>query len=301
MVNEIIEAFQMACSNNPDLQMEDVEKIFIDEIENILPEIIKQINLPPKQTLLDRRKEEFHLKRMKSKYREKRVKRTQPREILIEGLRVVQYHLNGHDTQSNMLFDINDSRGMLSNDGVQIYDSHSNFDQSPIRRVKDLIEEDRGNTWKQIRLRNIAQEEYKPLGLDSGLTLEHMQRISLPPNIKIVVESSVKRKCKKDTLLKELIDIIKHEVVNIPELQNKNYDVKLSIVRDIELPEWEKLVVSFDIPELGFDEKIIMWDIIDKQIRKVVHELPQARHPYTTRTRYYKDLNKNLFLKMRLT
>lgn len=91
---------------------------------------------------------------------------------------------------------------------------------------------------------------------------------SLFPQIRFFsITSEVRDKMRENEYLRMIIDKALIEIRDLPQLSSENYLVHASLERDIEVPDWEEIVVSIRIEERNFDEKMKLWEIIEQKIR----------------------------------
>lgn len=81
------------------------------------------------------------------------------------------------------------------------------------------------------------------------------------------ITSEVRDKMRENEYLSLIIDKALIEIRDLPELSSENYLVRASLERDIEVPDWEEIVVSIRIEERNFDEKMKLWEIVEQKIR----------------------------------
>jgi hypothetical protein len=75
------------------------------------------------------------------------------------------------------------------------------------------------------------------------------------------------------------------------------FEFRFSHRRDIELPDWEKTIITINVGDISFDEKMDLWNEIDKEIRQSIQEI-QSQSPKDGE--YLTNLNKTLFTSIEL-
>ena len=67
---------------------------------------------------------------------------------------------------------------------------------------------------------------------------------------------------------------------------------------DPEIATWERIIVRLAMPSLSIDQKMSLWDDIDKNLRKVLHNIVQADD--VKQQAQIEVLNKKIFTRMDL-
>ena len=123
-----------------------------------------------------------------------------------------------------------------------------------------------------ISFEEIWKSYFKPLAFPKAHLiiptkfLSHiMQRLSITPE---VIE-----KMEEDKHLRMVINNALNEVKGLLDLSNENYLIRASFEQDIEVPDWEEILVSVQIEERDFGEKMKLWEAIEEKVRSRIEDV----------------------------
>lgn len=82
----------------------------------------------------------------------------------------------------------------------------------------------------------------------------------------------------KNEYLKIVLDNALLEIQKILNLKDENYIINVSLEQDIEVPEWKEIVVSIQVRERDYNEKMNLWEEIEEKVRTKIEQI-QNRYP----------------------
>ena len=88
-----------------------------------------------------------------------------------------------------------------------------------------------------------------------------------------LITPEVRDKMKGNEHLQEVIDSVLVEISNLPELSIGNCLISVSLERDIELSDWEEILVSVQVEERSFVEKMKLWEAIEQKVRGKIEDI----------------------------
>ncbi len=262
--------------NAPDASPEDLTNILIKVIEkDILPAAIKNMKLPRPPSPLEIKREQLYLKRMPKRFRNLS---TTLKEKLIREFDYIKHQLNGRET---------DNPSFVPDFFVTDFDT--------LRIPVDL-------TFKS----SIQVTSPKKDGLSRESILEEL---TVSPYIKSVKEKDkefpkfiiteeIQNKIASDLLLREIFRIIEIKIKDFVTTFPSRIDLTVALHKDLELPEWEKTVITISAINFDFDRKMILWEILDSKVRSSLKEMMDHASP--SERPKIEDFNRNLFTHMEL-
>lgn len=126
-------------------------------------------------------------------------------------------------------------------------------------------------------------------------------RVPFPSERKnpFVLSNEIQERIISDSLLEGLFKNVEVSIRKLIETRNLEAYLDVSFKSDLEIPTWEKYVITIDLPSrMSFEEKMRIWEIFDLTIRNKISDLAKK---VDDKTREYLDnMNKNLFVHMEL-
>jgi len=116
-----------------------------------------------------------------------------------------------------------------------------------------------------------------------------IQSFSINPEVKEILE--------KDELSRLVIDNVLLEIQQTPELTYENYYINVSLEQDIEVPEWKEILVSVQVEERDFIEKMKLWETIEQKIRTKIEEI-RGQCSTNEQKRKIDELNQDLAIEV---
>lgn len=274
---------------NPYLTKEDVA-LFTNYIENALPQIAKDMDLPNVDII--KRMEEEKLKRIKRVRRETEVRKVEKKLRFIDALYKLKGLSNGNGSFSSTVTPMV-SFGAWPSAKIAI----------PIPILSDTSLEKVGNGKYQDNTDiefplEVASKEPEFLGRSEGTIVKG---VGVPLFLERITEDmEVLRKKNTDENFGKIIDEIKSSIEKLPELHDEYYHTEIVLRRDIELPGWEQTIIKFKIENKSFDEKMKLWDEIDGRLREVIKTFRDEAIKKGVDPVEIDKINRNLFVDVEL-
>jgi hypothetical protein len=77
----------------------------------------------------------------------------------------------------------------------------------------------------------------------------------------------------RDELFTEVVSQVLYEIKNLPALSGLKPWIRIFISKDMEIPDWEEVVVSVGVKNKGFDETMEIWEEIEKKVEEVINKI----------------------------
>ena len=272
---------------NPGASNEEICLALIDEIETITSDIMRELELPPPHSPVQMKLEELFLRRLG--LRRRRVTGYDPfsQRDFIQDLYYLQKELDGHERGSASLV-------------PQVIHRETTDVPPPIPRLEDR-NTDR-DIWRGAKAliteRPGLLELEKKLRFQTNLPSESdIDELEEPPE-RIILDAEAQKRVMVDSLFADVFRVIETRIRRIGQGDLENASFILSLEKDLEIPTWEKLVVKVDIPQMGFSQKMDLWDKIGSEVRNSVDELKEYPQPPTEKE--LANIRKRLFVRMSL-
>jgi uncharacterized protein YajQ (UPF0234 family) len=120
------------------------------------------------------------------------------------------------------------------------------------------------------------------------------------PQVRIFSTSpEVKEMLESDDISRTIFDSILLEIQEALESSGENYRINVSLEQDLEVPEWREILISVQVKERNYDEKMKLWESIEEIVRK---RIDRIRDEYPKRERKIIDgINENLAIEIEET
>lgn len=275
----------------PHLTREEAVHLFTNYIENNLPQIVKGIELP--NVYIVKRIEEEKLKRIKRARRETEVEKAEKKLRFIDALYKLKELSNGNGKVSSSAAPMTFTALPSTTIAIPV----------PIPADTTLERVDNGKYQDKIDVEfplekgTLKEPEFLRM-LEGTRTRESLGIPSILERIAEDVE--VLRKKNTDENFGRIIDEIKGTVEKLSVLRDEEYYTEIFLRRDVELPEWEQTIIRFKIENKTFEEKMKLWDEIDKKIRRVIKDLKEDALKKGVDPSEIDKINKNLFVDVEL-
>lgn len=267
---------------NPDVSLETIRNGIINSIEKeIIPSALRQVNVPKFPTPAELASYKFREKRKKQKFKTHSFRKTL---TLWQQVEYVKHQLNGEKKESSSLYELND----LDSSTIQPVDYYN-----PSNSVQSIIEEKDGFT--------VSEEHYggklkKPSPLESMIPYPVISRPQANGRINFKISKEITKKITTNQLWRRLISGIELNLRRLASSYTSPMSFNINVRKDIELSNWEKTILSIDVPEMDFERKMILWEIIDKNIRKTIQN--RTDNLKKSDKKKAEQINRNIFTKM---
>jgi hypothetical protein len=269
-----------ALQNNPYRTREELEEGLVQFItQQTLSQSIKHVNLPQLMNPVQLKYEELRISRYRKSRRDRELNALHARQRLIKNIEKLQGLLNGYEVSNNLI-----------------------PNEIPFQHATTEME------WRDAEV--ISDITIKPPFLQSDVLTQRPTTIVDTPKILELPPSNAIRPPKQITKLIPIITLDQHiqeKIVSKPTFRNvikdiekcirskdewRTYDFHFSIEKDIELPTWEKTILTIYFKKISFDYMMKLWDEIDLEIRK---SIIQTKNQYETLTDQIDEINTTLF------
>ncbi|MGQ9723592.1 MAG: hypothetical protein ACUVXA_20015 [Candidatus Jordarchaeum sp.] len=88
---------------------------------------------------------------------------------------------------------------------------------------------------------------------------------SINPEVREILE--------KDELSRTILDNVLLEIQEILELRDEDYTINISLVQDIEVPEWKEILFSVQVENRNYDDKMRLWEEIEEGVRTKIEQI----------------------------
>lgn len=264
------EILNEAANLNPHASPQQILEGFFNILEReVLPSVIRDTSLP---TFPSWAKITADMKRMRVK------KKFRPKETLKEKRSIIQQveflrklNWDGVDTATPNIY----------------FSGHDNLISLPQLGMSFEIKPAPEKSAVKAPSQEIAHKPYSSVPFPS----RKRNRFSL--------SNEIQEKIISDTRLENVFRNVEISIRRLIETRNLETYLDVSSKSDLEIPTWEKYVITVSLPpRMNFDEKMKIWEIIDLTIRGKISDLSKK---VDQKTREYLDeINKKLFVHMEL-
>jgi len=278
-LNEIVSELSRL---NPDASSDEICSSVIGQIETVLTEVLKTIKLPSLPSPAQIRVEEWKLgrrgKRSKALRGESSLKR---KTTLIQQFEYVKQQLNGHEVDTSL---------------VEPTITYGDLDTVPrliLHPTSGSAEMERDGTssgWPALLPGGFKE----PLRMHTALLQE--QREELLPRIPL--DAEIHNRISTDFLFADVLKAIEVKIRSFVHSHPLKMSFTVSSLRDIEVPEWRKIILGVNAPDMDFDQKMVIWEKVDAEVRQALHEVEQRVNGSDKDK--IQAINRNLFIRMKL-
>jgi hypothetical protein len=114
-----------------------------------------------------------------------------------------------------------------------------------------------------------------------------------------VLSSEIQEKIISDSRFEGLFKNVEVSVRKLIETRNLEAYLNVFSKSDLEIPTWEKYVITINLPSrMSFEERMKIWEIFDLTIRSKIADLAKKADEKTRE--YLDNMNKKLFVHMEL-
>ncbi len=277
----------------PDASLSEIAQAFDQTIDEAFREALQELELPAPLSPAQRKLEEYRLQRFPSGSRHLRKRRIDERDVFLESLRHLKLQVNGRssgkddfgppagfDGSNNFPIWTSLKRSFVTAPGAVSYRvPHETTERLPRDRMLDpnLVD-------LTIRERILGGEAIPEI------------TVAEP---RVQVSSELEARIPSDRAVSEVITRIEAITREFRDLSPPYGFVYVDWVRDIEYPEWEKMVIEL-VPSNGsFEERLQLWESYDNALRK---EIKQAIRDLDREQKIrLRRLSESIFVHMQLS
>lgn len=274
--------------NNPQASAEEVSEAMVRFIEqDILPAALRKMRTPEPISPLQRWREKEMLKRVKKKRREAaRIRMEESRQLLLEfeyvKHKLVRIHMDTSSLAPDLFHrDIADSLRrrtisvgtipttenlFLKKDGIP------SIEPEPVRNKREELS-------KLMPYTPVPRKEVKE------------------PQI-FLIDEIVQEKITSDPIFAENLGVIERVARTYATVSPFKMDFFVYFRTDVEIPDWEKTILSVQVSELDFDKKMKLWDEFDAVIRKEIQQ--RIKIASRLEKERLEEMNRTLFTRIEL-
>jgi len=273
---------------NPNIASDIVIDGMIKTIEQeILPNVLRRIEILRFPSPGEIRYQELKQKRIKKKFRGGySIKNLL---ALWQQFEYVRYQLNGQKGDSSFFLS---EETEIGSDKVDSYPIVLNGSSSAMEKF--ALEKD-GIPVVEDLVRGKFEE---PSKFESVYPYPTRERLKEEIRPKFVFSDDIIYKVASDPLFRDVLAAIETKLRVLASSYTTKIDFDISLRQDIEISEWTKIILTIDAPEMDFDRKMILWDIVDSRVRQTIEE--KMQYVSETERKDIEVLNRNLFTKIEL-
>ena len=262
--------------HDPKATPERVADSIVRYVEKALTEAYLSVTPPSPAAPVSAKLQALRLKRLPISRRNQTRKRMETHDKLLGDLYRMHYSLDGHAVSGS---DITPTRSPSTNSFI------------PSWPIQDGVPY---QTWPST-IPTVDSLETRP----AGLKLPYSSPASSPKTTRVLsFEYDDKWSTRlRDAGFDELAKALEQSAREFAEKSQTFWGFTLVEESDPEIPSWKRNVLRISIDTLDFDEKIRLWDEIDKQIRE---RLAMAANDYPDLRQDVKQFSESLFLKIDL-
>jgi len=264
----------------PEATADEISNALICFVQSAVADAVRHFKLPPPKTPVEIAMERFRLRRFRSFNREFFEEQKVSHEKLITELFDLQSLLDGHaESTPSIPEGLGWIPGTSSDSITHFVDGYPSPTKSPAElRQFDL------NT--------------EPLVLSRQKTLPYSpwsSELLKAPDLRYQ-EDFVYRL--SDPVYERVASTLEVSLREFAEKVGFEWKFSMSEQSDLELPTWKRFVLQISISAKDFDERLRLWDELDKAVRKRISELAEE---YPDERAKIFEFEKLLFLRLEMT
>lgn len=259
---------------NPELSREVLTESLTDQIELILEDVFRKIQLPTISPW-ELRKREYLVTRKRKKARDNSGQLSREQELLSREISGLKQQLDGSSSPS-------------------IYtEPYSTLENDPLSSIiRDGMHE--SSPGSLVLGRNPLMAVSDALSPELGPII-HSKDLAIP---KFNFDSTIQERISSDPAFEKFFKAIESSVGNYVSKQNFDWDFDAIVSRDVEDPAWESIVLRIKPPQVQFDRAMQLWDNIDAEARNAIDSIAHVYPEYRSKIL---EMNKHFFIEMNLS
>lgn len=129
-----------------------------------------------------------------------------------------------------------------------------------------------GNQTDLIRLRNVGQHRKRLRFIQSQIDKLRTDIVPTVANNFIEVSPEIKEISELDALFNDVLTTALSEISFLldKETDKLNYQIKVKIEEDLEIPDWKETLISIKIPKRNPKDLIRLWKVVEKRVREKI-------------------------------
>jgi len=259
LLEEIVTEIKL---NNPDASADEVSKAVLRFIQqDALPEALRKMRMPEPISPLQRWRERERLKRVKKKRREALRIRMQESEELFLEFEYVKHQLVKTDIDASSF-----GPGLLYG-GVANPLARRTISVGTIPTMDKLFLKKDGISFIEHEEARKRRDELSKMWLYSPIPKEKGEE-----PIVFQIDELVQSKIWSDPFFAENLGVIEKVARTFAAGSPFKMDFLVSFRTDIEIPKWQKMILSVRVVDLDFDRIMKLWDEFDGKIRKEIQQ-----------------------------
>jgi len=285
LLEEIVTEIKL---DNPDASAEEVSQAVVKFMEqNALPEALRKMRMPEPISPLQRWRERERLKRVKKKRREAlRIRMEESRQLLLE-FECIKHQLVRTDIDASSL-----GFGLLYGDLTNPF-ARRTISVGTIPTMERLFLKKDGIPIVESEEARKRKEELSKLWLYSPILKEKEEE-----PIVFHIDALVQNKIMSDPFFAENLGIIEKVARTFAAGTPFKMNFFVSFRTDVEIPKWQKTILSVQVADLDFDQKMKLWDEFDAKIRKEMHQ--RIEIATGSEKEKLEEMNKTFFTNLQL-
>lgn len=259
LLEEIVAEVRLS---SPEASPEEVSEAVVRFIEReVLPEALRKMRMPEPVSPARKWREEMMLRRMKKKHREAVRARREESEQLLLHFDYLKHKLSRIHIDSGSLV-----RDFFSRDiDDPLRERTISVDTVPAMK-RLFLKKDGIPSIEPEEVRN-KKEEFSRLMPYTPVPKEEEKE----PQI-FLIDEIVQNKITSDPIFAENFGLIEKVARTFSATSDFKMGFFASFRADVEIPEWEKIIINVRVDGLDFDQKMELWDRFDAEVRKTIQE-----------------------------
>jgi len=252
---------------NPDASPEEIRDglLYFFSYE-VVPEAIQNVELPRSPSPAQLKWDEFRTSRLRKGRRERIIRARRDREKLITNLAYLKFEWNGRHEDSSVAPRFHDAT----------LDLTASFRWRETGSNADVLLPGRRAFQEYLRTdRHLTRDLPFPLSPYSSL-IERPEKIPLPI---VVLDKEIENKVLLDPIYRRIVGAM--ETMIRSHESWRSFEFHFLWKRDVELPEWQNMVINVRLGDIDFDTKMVLWDEIDAEVRRglkdIKNQLPDLK------------------------
>lgn len=134
-----------------------------------------------------------------------------------------------------------------------------------------------GNQPDLIRLRNVGHHRKCLRFIQSQIDKLRTDIVPTVANNFIEVSPEIKEISELDALFNGVLTTALSEISFLldKEMDKLNYQIKVKIEEDLEIPDWKETLISIKIPKRNPKDLIRLWKVVEKRVREKIESIKE--------------------------
>lgn len=281
----LIDVLREAFEANRELPPEVISNGIVDYLVEAIPGVIRAMRIPRRPSPFEIARRGFKAQRSRARIKRRLLELTQEQEQFVQELSYLKHQLDGGD--SAIAFPSRFVGDETASIPITLGASASSLLGLKLEETTSL------------GLRLPIPETREPRRIES------LSPYVAPPELRakvypvVVFSHEIEQLVASNTSATEFFRIVEGVTRKFARAAGVPLEANVSIRKDLELPEWERVVLRMRLEGLDFEERMRLWDGLDREVRGALESSLHGQQPQQ-RT-ILEEFNNNFYIEMDLS